>query len=151
MVRRRKRETAKEAQSGKEAEDGEGSAKRRRKRRRRLDGAPTMGKVVKGLQQLDRDGRLRALEEHVRSVGGYAQAVCALTDLLKKQDWRVRHAVVEALSEIAVTVVRELTRRLVFEPGDVWSAWLRALSGIAEKGDKHGLDAASIFTDRGRR
>ena len=84
MVRRRKRETAKEAQSGKEAEDGEGSAKRRRKRRRRLDGAPTMGKVVKGLQQLDRDGRLRALEEHVRSVGGYAQAVCALTDLLKK-------------------------------------------------------------------
>ena len=94
---------------------------------------------------------LHALEQHVRSVGGYAQAVCRLKELLKKQDWRVRRAAVEALSEIAMTVVRELTRRLVFEPEDVWSAWLRALSEIAEKGDKHGLDAASIFTDRGRR
>ena len=168
----RKRKTDKAEQSEKEAQDGEGSARRRRKRRtekeaqdgersarrsrnrnplkrrRSLDGAPTMGKalhgqalgeVVERLQHPYGGVRLHALEQLVWIVGGYAPAVLALTALLENQDWRVRRAAVDALSEISVTVVRELTRRMVHQDKDVRIAWLQALSPSSPDWFSHAL------------
>ena len=103
-----------------------------------------LGEFVERLQHPYWGVRLHALEQLVRIVGGYAPAVLALTALLENQDWRVRRAAVDALSEISVTVVRELTRRMVHQDKDVRIAWLQTLSLIAEKGDEQAIGRSVV-------